>query len=125
MEECRCPHCGSKMIGITATSDTYLCLDCGHQFKIEDEYYSNEDGASNISNIEGDIDQANPRHLKKNEYKICPNCGMKIPAAAKQCPFCKYMTWGEFTKRTLETGVEIALFGAILILILILIFGGI
>lgn len=124
MENCRCPHCDSRCFEIVGM-DTCLCLDCGHQFIVNECVFSNNNTSDDHNIQVPDKEQANSMSYEKGEYKICPNCRMKIPVAAKQCPFCKYMTWGEAAKQTLNGVVHIALYGAIIILILILIFGGI
>lgn len=90
MKIIECPSCNSQKIDFVSER-LCKCTECGCCFRLETEDIN--DGIT-TDPLSKDISQANFMNLKKGEYKICPDCKNKIPVNARECPFCRYRTFG-------------------------------
>ena len=78
-----CPKCGSEKVSIVNAQYAH-CDECGCSFLLNQSVYHAKD-----------IRQANLLHLTDGNYKICPDCGNKMPIDAGQCSICGYTTLGK------------------------------
>ncbi len=82
-----CPKCGSEKVSVVNAQYAH-CDECGCSFLLNQSVHHTKD-----------IRQANLLHLTDGNYKICPDCGSKMPIDAGQCPICGYTTFGESMKQ--------------------------
>jgi len=108
----RCPDCNSKKISIINGCYGH-CDDCGCSFLLQTNQPHSKD-----------VTQANILNLSEGNYKICPDCGNKMPIDAGQCSVCGYKTFGksiEIAARNTARYIFIyVLFFAILALIILI-----
>lgn len=90
MKIIRCPHCQSEKVDFI-TTNLCKCPKCGCSFKLDPQDDSEGEPVEDLPNA------TQPQLFKddtENRYKVCPDCGIKIPINARECPVCGYRTLG-------------------------------